>query len=213
MELRSVQLSATILDAGAIFTAFRTLPGNQPAKHENWIGVWSGAMIAAGQPPLRKVLIATENSVGEQILDGLSLQRKPYIVGYCPGPAQESVCATVQFTPDETPAGEPGVPFQSQIRLLAYTARDLLVQFETPPGNIPVENKNWLGLWPGAVAAFDGVNLLHRTWIDRRANEDSQVMSGVALAYDTTYTIGLGTHESINSIAATITFQTGESVP
>ncbi len=205
-------VSAKILNSDSIIVSYKSLPGNNPCDNDNWIGVWQGSMITQNSEPFISYKIELENSNGQLILDDLELQRKPYIVGYGVGKSINSICSTVQFTPQKTPVNTEGNTFATSIQLLNYNANDLLLGYTTPPGNIPVENKNWIGLWPGDAPTFSRNNLLKRSKVTKRNNVSSQVLSNIILAYNSVYTVAYGMGDDYSDLAAMITFSTGESV-
>ena len=221
MNSDQVKISAQILNSSSIQVQYETPAGNIPARHENWIGVWPGEMLPTDRPPLKIRRVESRENTGEEILDTLALQRRPYIVGYGFGPGHRDVCATVSFSPDTTPQGSPGEAFYTSITIEAYTSTQILVDFETPSGNDPRANRNWIGLWAGEVADYSGENLLISETIQSALNRGSQTIdldahdSGskpCALAYNTTYTVAYGMNERRDSIAATVTFRTGEEL-
>jgi hypothetical protein len=212
MNNQTTELKATIVNAESIELNYGTLPGNRPKLYKNWVGVWQGAMIHRGQEPIWKFPVERDEPSGRQILGDLQLQRKPYILGYANSESPYSIGATVQFTPGQTSEGTYGNAFSTTLSLATYNAQGLVVNYSTPAGNVPVENKNWIGLWSGDLASFSAENLIKKVQITQRSNRSSQAITDILLAYKTTYTIAYGNAGEDTSISASITFETGEAI-
>jgi len=212
MQTQSTSLNAAIINAESIEVTFQNLPIKQPQKNGNWIGIWQGSTISYLQKPLWKFPIESNDPNGQQILGNLSLQRKPYVLGYALNKEPESICASVQFSPEKTPVGSPGIPFSNVISLAAYSANSLIINYQTPPGNIPSQYRNWIGLWPGEATALSENTLLMRTPITQQSNIASQAMTGITLAYKSIYTVGYASGEKLTDLSTTLTFKTGEAL-
>jgi hypothetical protein len=212
MNNQTTELKASIVNAESIELSYGTLPGNRPKSYGNWLGIWQGAMIRSGQKPVWRVPVQSDERLGRQILGDLQLQRKPYMLGYANGKSLGSVGATVQFLPGQTAEGTYGIAFSTKLTLAAYNAHGLVVNYSTPPGNVPVENENWIGLWEGDLASFSQESLIKKVSVTQRSNQSSQAITDVVLAYKSTYTVAYGNSKEDTAIAASITFETGEAL-
>ncbi len=212
MQILSSTISARIINAETIEVHYQGLPENQPYKNGNWFGIWQGSAISHKQKPLWRFRVESNESANHQIISTLALQKKPYILGYVLGGKSESLCSTVQFTPDATPEGSPGAPFSNSLSLATYSANSLVANYVTAPGNIPSEYKNWIGLWAGEASALTSNSILARTAVSQQSNQSSQALTGISLEYDSTYTLAYANGERDCDISIALTFKTGESI-
>jgi len=210
MKLHTTDLKASIINAENIELSYSTLPGNCPKSYGNWIGLWQGSVIPYGRNPLWHSLLGSDDSAGCHILGGLQLQRTPYILGYAHSVSLSSISSTVQFIPSQTGEGTLGILFPTTISLVAYNAQGIVISYSTPSGNIPVENGDWIGLCAGSQASFSSENLIRKVDVTQRSNCSSQALTGISLAYKSTYTIVYGCSREETAIAASLTFETGE---
>jgi hypothetical protein len=86
--------------------------------------------------------------------------------------------------------------------------QSLIFQYQTPTGNQPAANGNWVGLWQGSQAAFDGGNMLAKTRVDSDSNTGTAFLNGIYLERSVTYTAAYFIGPKNTDMAATCTWTT-----
>ena len=117
---------------------------------------------------------------------------------------QGTVGATVQVNVD----GSMGTTSLTQVNALSVGNNMLLLSYQTPIGNIPSQNQNWIGIWPGYTVSFNGRNCLHRELVRSEFNSGQICVNSFAFTISTTYTVSYATGPSNSDIVATVTFTT-----
>jgi len=196
-------LTGTIFDARHVGVTWVTVPGNQPAKNGNLLALWQSSGIPWGQKPLQKQPIAKNDPSGDQMFQ-VELQRKPYVVAYGSADTNTAWAGTLQFNP----GNKEGVPFVTQIDLQAAGNDSLLAIYKTPLLNVPVSNKNWIGLWNDSQPTWDGTNRIKKVDVDGITAEGSQPMSGLNLLMNSTYCLAYAVGPKDSDIAAYVRFTT-----
>ena len=201
---RTIDLSGSILDPTHVGVVYNTVPGNQPATNGNLVAIWQNAGIPYGQVPLQKQNISVNSPTGDQVFD-FPIQRLPYVVGYGTSDTGTAWAGTLQFTPGQ---GVEGVPFVTQIDVQAVGNDSLLAVFNTPLGNNPGANGNWIGLWKGPQPTFDGTNRIKKVNVTVTTAQGSTQMSGLTLLMNTVYSLAYAVGPKDSDLAAWVTFTT-----
>ncbi|MNV97479.1 hypothetical protein D3C71_1926050 [compost metagenome] len=81
-----------------------------------------------------------------------------------------------------------------------------MVKFSTPLGNIPIKNKNWIGVWNGETFLNDRSNLLKKQTVNSTVSEDVIAINNLHLIRGTWYTITYSTGPAYTEIVASYTF-------
>ena len=202
-------LTQTVVSIGAVTPAtvsvnYETLPGNQPHTYKNFVAIWQSTMIPWGAPPLKIQPIPTDGQSGSTTISGLSVQEKPYIVGYGVGADITTICAS-----DVVYVGGQAAPTQSVTIGLASIAPDsLVIHYQTLPGYLPLSNKNWVGLWQGQASPYYSGAPMTAASPDQDVSEGYIAMNGLNLSFGTTYTLVYFTGPTQTEAAATLTFTT-----
>lgn len=194
-----------IVTSNIITIKYHTMTGNDPLKNQNWVGIWQGSQILYDTPPLSKTLITGTTTSGDLAFDSLSLQKKDYIIGYGSGEGNSKVSATLYFKADVLPF-EPGLSFATNLNVLDYGNNFLVVSFETPLGNIPRRNQNWVGLWKGKSISSNGINLIKKKKIGSVISNDTIAINNLNLTRNTWYTVTYALGPLFTDIVATYTF-------
>jgi hypothetical protein len=197
-------LDAQLAGPNVVTASYKTLPGNRPAQFENVIAVWPGRDIPWGQPPLTQDLLTGEGPDGDMVLMIPSGSAPPLIVAYGTSPTGKAYCATSKLEE----AHQPGTLFITDLCLHWVGNDSLVATFQTPFGNQPNANENWLGLWEGKVATYDGSNRIAKVAIEADVSSGSQPMNDLTLKVETEYTLGYGCGPRDADLAATLTFKT-----
>ncbi|MCW2258719.1 MULTISPECIES: hypothetical protein [Sphingobacterium] len=191
---------------GKIITIkYNTMSGNNPLKNQNWVGIWQGSQILYDSPPLHKAYILGTTSSGDFAFDSLSIQKNEYIIGLGNGSNTSTVSATLYFKA-AAEFFEPGLSFCTTLEVLERGDNYLVVKFNTPLGNIPVKNKNWIGVWNGETFLSDCKNLIKKQTVNSTVSEDVIAINNLDLIRGTWYTITYGTGPAWTDIVASYTF-------
>lgn len=221
-----------------IIAEYTCISGNQPCSNNNWIGIWEGSQILWDTPPLKSVEILNNNPSNSVKVYGQRAPNMNYIIGYgtgCmpwesetskeeekvdakksesarsksqPKPSHKINIGTVGATVLVNVDGSMGSTSLTQIKAISVGNNMLLLEYQTPVGNIPSQNQNWIGIWPGYTVSFNGKNCLHREPVLSDFNSGQICVNGFAFTISTTYTVAYATGPSHSDIAATVTFTT-----
>jgi hypothetical protein len=201
---QTIKLSGAILDPTHVGVIYSTVPGNQPATNGNLVAIWQNEGIPWGQQPMQKQNITLNSPTGDQIFE-FPIQRLPYVVAYGTSDTGTAWAGTLQFTPGQ---GVDGAPFVTQIDIQATGNDSVLAVFNTPMGNIPSSNGNWIGLWKGPQPTYDGSNRIKKVNVNVSTAQGGQSMSGLTLLMNTTYSLAYAVGPKDSDIAAWVTFTT-----
>jgi len=201
--LSQTKVTGVVTTASSILVKYDTLPGNAPNQNGNVIAVWQDTQIPWGTAPIQKKTITGNSPKGSDAFDNLSLQSKSYIVGYSTGSNLNTICSTVVFTPGNVE----GTPFSTSLQVKELDSDTLIVTFDTPVGNDPKANQNWIGLWDGKSFTWDGKNRLAKVNVDKTTASGSMVLQ-YNLKFDTDYTLVYASGPAETNISTALTFRT-----
>lgn len=202
---QKVSFNGHLVSGKIVTLTYETLPGNDPNKNKNWVGIWQGNQVSYLTPPLRKAYISGTTSTGDFAFDSLSIQKKEYIIAYGSGSSATSIAATLYFKAD-IKTFEAGVPFSTQVGILEKGNNYIVVNYKTPAGNMPSKHKNWIGIWAGQSFSSNGSNLIKRKNVNSIISVDAVAINDLNLTRNAWYTITYGTGPSLTEIVATYTF-------
>jgi hypothetical protein len=183
---------------------YQTPPGNQPNSYGNMLALWQASQLPYGQAPLMTYPIQTNSSAGSYMFSEYLDPNQTYVVGYATSSDMTTVCSTITFYPGRTD----GVAFSTQIHPEYIGSNTIAVSFQTPPGNQPAANGNWVGLWRGSTARYDGTDMLAKTPVPLESNQGTVAINGVPLLRGATYTVAYFIGEKNSDLAATFTMRT-----
>ncbi len=184
-----------------VLLLYSIISGNTPSKMANWAGIWNGDVsalwssqpISTGTPP--------DYAEGQIIIPLESFPYGTYTVAYSTAaPGAPAFCSTLSFR--GTIIGTD--PFTSVIAPVKALAGNLTVSYQTPLGNSPAANNNWIGLWAGQTAQFNGGALVRRS-VQGTGAAGTQVLD-VALTAGEYYTLAYSSAPEDSAISATCTF-------
>ncbi|HEV7881028.1 hypothetical protein [Bradyrhizobium sp.] len=188
-----------------ILLSYNTMPGNQPSSYSNTAFIWQGSgAIPYNQNPLSSTPVSGNTQSGSTPFSGLEVQTKDYIIGYAVGPNVSNICSWVSI-----PAGS-GTPTTYQTSV--WTTPDgvlpdvVLVYYDTPVGNQPQTNNQWIGIWQGAAPSYT-VAPLAQTPVGNN-NATGQVALSVTLLRGTTYSLAYFTGQKQTTMASSFLFST-----
>jgi hypothetical protein len=201
---QQTEITGLVTSSTSILVKYKTLPGNLPNQNGNVMAVWQDTQIPWGTPPLQKKTVTGNQPTGSDAFDNLGIQSKSYIVGYSTGSNLSTVCSTLTFTPGNVQ----GTPFLTSLGVKELDTDTLIVSYDTPVGNDPKANQNWIGLWEGKSFTWDGKNRLTKINVDKNSATGSMVML-YSLKIDTFYTLAYASGAADTNISTSLTFQTG----
>jgi hypothetical protein len=202
---KQFSLTGYLVTGRIVALKYTTMPGNNPKQNKNWVGIWQGSQVLYDSAPLRKKYISDASSDGDLAFDSLEIQNKEYIIGYGSGANNSTVAATLYLKADIKRL-EKGLSFSSTVEVIDHGNNYLIIQYQTPIGNIPMNNKNWVGVWSGKTFAVDGNNLIKRQNVNDTVSGHVIAVNDLKLVRDTWYTITYGVGPLLTDIIATYTF-------
>ncbi len=229
-SLNQVSLVVTTFE-NVITVDYTCLPGNQPCTYGNWLGIWEGSQVSWNVRPVNYVEINNDSPIDSLPVYQRRAPNMSYVIGYGTGGKREhsggrgdeaqegveksrpdhrphvhfqTVCATIQVD-----ASGAGSDLQAtSVAVLSFSNNTLLINYQTPVGNVPRDNHNWIGIWPGSSVSYDGSNVLRRDEVKSVYNQGEIVVENFPITVGTTYTVAYGTGKAWSDIAATFTFNT-----
>jgi hypothetical protein len=187
-----------------ITLAYNTMAGNQPSTYANTVYIWQNdGAIPYNQTPLASKPVPTNTQSGSMNFDNLQVQTLAYIIGYATGNNVTNICSWVSI-----PAGIPGTnsTFQTMITVPTITSDAIVVNYDTPVGNTPQTNGQWIGIWQGLAPYYNVPPLAKAAVTSNSAN--SQVSLPVQLLRGTSYAVGYFMGAKQTTLAASYNFST-----
>jgi hypothetical protein len=198
--------SVAIIDVtpDSVSISYAGLPANQPQTYQNFLAIWEASMIPWTVEPLKKEFITSNNQQGSFGIDGLTITRTSYIVGYGVGPSITTICASALLAM----GGLAAAPTSISIALTSIGANSLTVSYRTLAGYLPQQYGNWIGLWRGYASPYNPAPLLARASVESMATEGDVVFNDVPLARDANYTLIYFVGAELTTAAAMLNFST-----
>jgi hypothetical protein len=199
-------VNATAISGTQILLSYNTMPGNQPSTYSNTAFIWqSGPTIPYNQKPAGSQPVPTNTQSGSMVFKDLQISTKDYIIGYAVGSDPGNICSWVYIPPV---GGGDNQTFQTSVSVPAggILPDVVLVMYQTPAGNQPQSNSQWVGIWQGSVASFTVAPLAQIACSTNNAVD--QIGLPVTLLRSTTYTIGFMMGKKQTTLAAAFTFST-----
>ena len=204
---QTTTLSISTVTPTFIIGGYNTLSGNSPNTYGNTIFLWqNNNSIPYNLPPLLAQAVTGNSQSGSYTLKA-QLQNYAYILGYAVGPDPAQICATA-FIPA---TGTQYLYFQTTLDVTPMPD-GILVSYNTPTGNQPQTNLNWIGVWEGGAASY---TVAPPTFVPVGSNNAvDQIPVPVTLLRGRTYTVAyfMGGYATptptLTAMAATLTFST-----
>lgn len=209
-QLSKVSVEIEAYTAGTVAVKFAGLPANQPQTYKNFIAIWDATVIPWTVAPLKRIDIPFNRQSGTYIIDGLTVTKGGYIVGYGVGPAVSTICASSVLNVGD--AQQPP-PSSIEIGVQYVGANSLAVTYQLLSGYLPRTSDNWVGLWRGSVSPYNSPKPLAAVAIPDDSTEGTVAFNNVEIGINSTYTLiyfmGDSAHPTNNTAAAAIlTFNT-----
>ena len=205
ITLSQTSITGRLISGRIVTIKYKTLSGNNPKKLKNWVGIWQSDQILYSDPPLRKKYITGTDKDGDLAFDSLEMQRKEYIIGYGVGDGNNTIAATL-FIPTDAQPSDMGIAFATLVEVIEHGNNFLIVKFQTPLGNRPAANQNWIGVWDGKSFSTDGVNLIKREPVASQVSGHVVAINDLKLTRNTWYTITYSLGTQYRDIVASYTF-------
>lgn len=205
-DLDLCSVAVTYVDGENVTIAYSGLPGNQPATYQNFIAIWESSVIPWTVPPLVQVPITTNAEQGSVSINGLTITRNAYTVGYAVGPDIGNICCSALIAA----GGRLSAPTQVSISL-NYVGTDMLsIYYQTLAGYLPQQYNNWVGLWKGYASPYNADTPLSTATINSNSSEGTVTMVNVPLQANTNYTLIYFVGQERTMAAAILNFNTSE---
>jgi hypothetical protein len=204
-QLSQVAISIPAFSAQTITVAYQTLPANTPRTNANFVAVWESTMIPWTVAPLGTAKIPGDTQMGSVVIGNLSVQQKPYIVGYAVGPNITDICASSVIYV----GGQNGPTMSCSIGISSITDDTIVVYYQCCNGYQPAKGKNWIGLWQGTVSPYYAPSPLASVTVTETADEGYVPMNNLGLTIQTPYTLIYFLGPNMTEAAAILNFTTG----
>jgi len=189
-----------VIDSNSIILDYSTLPGNLPKTNANMLVLWQNlTMISSSDKKAPKQHMISQDSQSNTIIfSDLTIQYKPYVLGYCMGSDPKNICGTAAIPVSSLPTSEH--PFGVNLNEIQYHWTSIQIQVEndvlsvtyiTPPGNCPKTNGHWIGFWKGPASPYEVVEVTRIIVLPEFAQDYNQG----AITYP--YSFGIGTQYTI----------------
>lgn len=187
-----------------IIVQYQTLSYNQPNTYGNALALWQASQVPYGQAPLSMLPIATSSTSGSQFIPNQINNQVPYTVGFATNSDNlNTVCSSLTFFPGRTD----GVAFATQIHPAYIGSTSMVIHYQTPVGNQPASNGNWVGLWQSSSPSYNGYSPLAKAMVDSDANTGT-VAINIPFAIGATYAVAYFVGERSTDMAASFTMTT-----
>lgn len=197
-------LAVSSVTATTINGSYNTLGGNQPNTYGNAIFLWqSPNQIPYNTPPLATFQIPGNTQSGSFSFPGLQVQIKSYVMGYAVGPNVSQICSTA-YVPA---SGTDWQYFQSMLSVQDLGTDSVTINYQTPSGNQPQTNGNWVGLWQGEVPSYTNPPAA-KTNVDNNNAVGQATINNYPFLRGTTYTVAYFMGSKQTMMAASYTFST-----
>ncbi|HEY6327914.1 MAG TPA: hypothetical protein VI756_01160 [Blastocatellia bacterium] len=205
LEVVSVQVKNFTGDTVSI--GYQTLPGNQPQTYQNFVAIWQSSVIPWTAPPLKPPTPLKSNSQsGSLVLDGLTITRSTYVIGYGVGQDISNICASAVLNA----GGLMSPPSSVQIGINFVGTDAVSVNYQTLSGYRPKTYKNWVGLWKGYASPYTGGPPMGRADIPTDSSEGSVGINDVPMAINSNYTVIYFVGAEQTQAAAILSFNTAD---
>ena len=199
-------VAVTFVNGESVTVSYSGLPGNQPETYKNFVAIWENSVIPWTAPPLAKVPVTHNSQQGSVTIEGLTISRNAYIVGYAVGPDITNICCSSLISA----GGLLAAPTQVSISLNYLGPNGISIHYQTLAGYLPQQYNNWIGLWKGYASPYNAPTPLATSTINSDASEGTVNMD-VPLETDTNYTLIYFMGKERTMAAAILNFNTSES--
>jgi hypothetical protein len=188
-----------------VAVSYQGLPASQPKTFGCFVAIWQASMIPWNEPPLKQVTIDDNGEQGSYVLDGLTIGRNSYIVGFGTGPDITDICASSMLKA----GGLLAAPTYVSIGLDYIGSNALAIHYQTLAGYLPQQSNNWIGLWPGYASPYTAGKPAAQIPVSSNNSEGVVAMNNVALGINSNYTLIYFMGGSKTTAAAMLNFSTG----
>ena len=198
--------------ADTVSLRYKGLPGNQPYSYGNFVAIWESTTIPWASRPLSHQRIPQNSQMGSYEMDGLTITKNAYIVGYGVGSMITDICAVARISTAKL------IPPPDYVYLSIFkiSIHSLVVHYFTLSGYLPKTYGNWIGLWEGFASPYNAPKPVKRIRVKSNANQGTLEIKDIELKSNTIYTLvyfmgadqGKGWPRILSNAAAILNFQT-----
>lgn len=199
---QQIKLTGKIISGDMITISYKTLEGNNPFLNKNWIAIWQGSQIHYHEKPLRKILLKNTKQDGDIVFDSLQISNLKYTVGFGASDDISRASSTLFFSKKKYN----GIPFSSSLKIIDIGSNFVVIAFETPLGNSPLINKNWVAIWQGKIIPENCNTPLTKNYIQTNTASGYVAINYMTLIRNQWYTIAYSTGPSCVDIITSYTF-------
>jgi len=201
---QTTQVAVGYVSGTLIVYSYDSLPSNEPNSYQNTLFLWqNNAAIPYSTPPLDSIVIPGNSPNSGAPWTGLQIQNLEYVIGYAVGPNVSNICSWVSI-----PASGPGTggPTFQTTAITTYTsAFTIVVHYETPAGNLPQTNQQWVGVWPGPLASYTVPPLAKAAAISDNNEGDLSIIYNFTAGDQYTIAYFMGTDQTAMAATQTVT--------
>lgn len=184
---QAVNLMVVSRDQDGVDVQYTTFDTNKPKTYGNTLYVWESAdrVVPWDQPPVAKTTIDEDQYLSVQRVQFKYQVGLGYIIGYGVAPDPNAICSSVFIPPDN---GEQDSPHLT-ISLASFANQYVKIQYNALDNYDPKANKNWIGIWNGPKARYDGEPQA-KAYVPNANSRGAATISGTDILIGATYTVG-----------------------
>ncbi|WP_431045840.1 hypothetical protein ACQUSR_29835 [Streptomyces sp. P1-3] len=123
---------------------FDTIDGNRPKSNANTVFLWQTSDLRIpSTAPLFSMPVKKDEPKGSDVFQPVSLERKPYLMGYGVGPEVKNICSLLLFNEQ----GEEQKHFFADLSIKEVGTDSVTFKYFMPAGTKGVTDRDWFGLW------------------------------------------------------------------
>lgn len=153
---QAITLALVSRDQGGALVHYTTFDTNKPKTYGNTLYVWEAAGPVIPWDNLssfvgQKTISEDSHSNSERIPFNYKVSQG-YIVGYAVGPDPAATCAAIYLPPNDEPLDSTSL----SLRFSTFAPGAVIVSYTALDQYNPKSNKNWVAIWNGPRANYNG---------------------------------------------------------
>lgn len=207
-----VKLIVDSISGHQVIMRYETIVGNCPQKNGNQIHIWMGDGVKWGTEPKKSFPIPSDDQDGQIIIDGVTVGKNSFTIGYSVGASPEQTVASVTVPQGVT---DPEECEYSSVEITGTAVNDSTVsfKFEALEGYTPNAHAAWVAIWERKRVPYPASNWMGKTIIRFDFDEGDDVLRNLEMAAGQDYCIGFFQPKTNNGdegavcLAASYTFK------
>jgi hypothetical protein len=190
-ETEATNFKVTEVTGDSIQYRYHGMTGNDPTEYGNVVFLWqtSKQVIPRGEAPLASNPVTGASPDGSDVFKGISVGTEPYLVAYAVGRDIDNICATV-WVPAAS-AEQSNKPMEPKVSIRDLGSTSFTFEYVMPPGCVPLEDGDWVGLWQGqSEAVLYSMEPWQAHQMEKDEPQGSDSFDGVVLERGQSYTVG-----------------------